>query len=165
MAKVEIKLVVASLLLGYDYKLVDSTGRYPSILPVPDRNDIHQVGFSGVIDLMMLFLLTHDESLALWGILFTLTSSAWLTSFRRDCFTPFSLIIFFAAHMLIYLFMYQHFFNPKFILGRTSPLRGYCTGRITVSELVTCSILNRLIDGLGPQGSKLAEPPTARLLV
>ena len=57
MAKVEIKLVLASLLLGYDYKLVDSMGQYPGILPVPDRNDIHQVG--GVLDLMTLFLLTR----------------------------------------------------------------------------------------------------------
>lgn len=44
-AKVEIKLVLASLLLGYDYKLVDSTGNQPNELPVQDRNDIHQVGF------------------------------------------------------------------------------------------------------------------------
>ena len=38
--------------------------------------------------------------------------------------------------------------NPKSILGRTR-LVGV-TVRITVSELVTCNILNRLIDGLGP---------------
>ena len=56
MAKVEIKLVLASVLLGYDYKLVDSTGKQPSKLPLQDRNDIHQVGFSGVVTLLGLTL-------------------------------------------------------------------------------------------------------------
>ena len=51
-AKVEIKLVLASLLLGYDCKLVDSTGQQPKELPVQDRNDIHQVGFSRVVILL-----------------------------------------------------------------------------------------------------------------
>ncbi|KAF8957826.1 cytochrome P450 [Flammula alnicola] len=42
-AKLEIKLVLAIFLLGYDYKLVDKSGNYPKALPQPDRNDLHQV--------------------------------------------------------------------------------------------------------------------------
>ncbi|PPQ75528.1 hypothetical protein CVT24_013234 [Panaeolus cyanescens] len=37
-AKLEIKLVMAIILLGYEYELVDGTGKYPKKLPVPDRN-------------------------------------------------------------------------------------------------------------------------------
>lgn len=42
-AKLEIKLVMAIILLGYDYELVDASGKYPTKLPVPDRNDTQQV--------------------------------------------------------------------------------------------------------------------------
>ncbi|KAF8877228.1 cytochrome P450, partial [Gymnopilus junonius] len=41
-AKLEIKLIIALILLEFDYKLVDGSGKYPKALPVPDRNDIQQ---------------------------------------------------------------------------------------------------------------------------
>lgn len=44
-AKLEIKLILALLLLEFDYKLVDDSGKYPRALPVPDRNDLQQVSF------------------------------------------------------------------------------------------------------------------------
>ena len=42
-AKLEMKLIMAMFLMRYDYELVDSTGKFPSTLPTPNRNDIHQV--------------------------------------------------------------------------------------------------------------------------
>ena len=42
-AKLEIKLVLTMMLLGYDYELVDGTGNYPKELPSQDRNDLLQV--------------------------------------------------------------------------------------------------------------------------
>jgi sterol 14-demethylase len=42
-AKLEIKLVLALMLLGYDYELVNGSGKYPDILPSPDRNDLLMV--------------------------------------------------------------------------------------------------------------------------
>lgn len=41
-AKLEIKMILALFLLGYEYELVDKTGNYPKSLPVPDRNDLQQ---------------------------------------------------------------------------------------------------------------------------
>ncbi|KAF9522380.1 cytochrome P450 [Crepidotus variabilis] len=41
-AKLEIKLILAMLLLGYDYTLVDANGQPTDILPKPNRNDIQQ---------------------------------------------------------------------------------------------------------------------------
>ncbi|KAF9557039.1 cytochrome P450 [Agrocybe pediades] len=41
-AKLEIKLVLALILLGFEYELVDGAGKYPKTLPVPDKNDIQQ---------------------------------------------------------------------------------------------------------------------------
>ena len=38
-AKLELKLVLALMLLGYNYDLVNESGEYPDILPEPDRND------------------------------------------------------------------------------------------------------------------------------
>lgn len=43
-AKLEIKLILAMILLGFEYDLVDDKGKYPKALPKPDRNDIQQVG-------------------------------------------------------------------------------------------------------------------------
>lgn len=43
-AKLEIKLTLAMLLLGYDYQLVDGQGLATNVIPKPDRNDIQQVG-------------------------------------------------------------------------------------------------------------------------
>ena len=45
-AKLEIKLVLAMMLLGYEYELVDGNGNYPKELPSQDRNDITQVSSS-----------------------------------------------------------------------------------------------------------------------
>lgn len=42
-AKLEMKLITAMFLMRYDYKLVDAQGKFPKELPVPNRNDIHQV--------------------------------------------------------------------------------------------------------------------------
>ncbi|KAF9482295.1 cytochrome P450 [Pholiota conissans] len=42
MAKLEIKVIVAMMLAGYEFTAVDKTGRPPKTLPQPDRNDIHQ---------------------------------------------------------------------------------------------------------------------------
>ncbi|KAF4611869.1 hypothetical protein D9613_003960 [Agrocybe pediades] len=39
MAKLEIKLVLSLFLLGYEYTLVDKSGKFPKTLPRPDRND------------------------------------------------------------------------------------------------------------------------------
>jgi len=46
-AKLEIKVIVASFLAGYEYDVVDSEGNFPEKLPTPDYNDIHQVRFIG----------------------------------------------------------------------------------------------------------------------
>jgi len=43
MAKLEMKLISAMFLMRYEYDLVDEDGKFPDPLPVPDRNDIHQV--------------------------------------------------------------------------------------------------------------------------
>ena len=42
-AKLEMKLILAMLLVGYEYELVDSSGNFPKELPLQDRNDIQQV--------------------------------------------------------------------------------------------------------------------------
>jgi cytochrome P450 len=41
-AKLEIKLILAMMLLGYEYELVDGNGNYPKQVPSQDRNDIAQ---------------------------------------------------------------------------------------------------------------------------
>jgi len=42
-AKMEMKLILAMFLMRYEFDLVDEIGRFPNPLPVPNRNDIHQV--------------------------------------------------------------------------------------------------------------------------
>jgi hypothetical protein len=42
-AKLEMKMITSLFILGYDYKLVDRKGNFPNPLPLPDRNDHHQV--------------------------------------------------------------------------------------------------------------------------
>ena len=42
-AKLEIKVIVALFVAGYDFDIVDSTGNFPKSLPRPNHNDIHQV--------------------------------------------------------------------------------------------------------------------------
>ena len=43
MARPEMKLILALFLARYEYNLVDEDGKFPDPLPVPDRNDTHQV--------------------------------------------------------------------------------------------------------------------------
>ena len=43
MAKLEMKLILALFLARYEFDLVDKDGKFPRPLPVPNRNDIHQV--------------------------------------------------------------------------------------------------------------------------
>jgi hypothetical protein len=42
-AKLEIKLVLALMLLGYNYELVNESGKYPDISPEIDPNDLTKV--------------------------------------------------------------------------------------------------------------------------
>jgi len=42
-AKLEMKLILAMFLMRYEFDLVDEDGKFPKTLPVPNRNDIHQV--------------------------------------------------------------------------------------------------------------------------
>jgi len=42
-AKLEMKLIMAMFLMRYEFDLVDEDGKFPNPLPVPNRNDIHQV--------------------------------------------------------------------------------------------------------------------------
>lgn len=42
-AKLEIKMIVAMFVVGYEYDVVDSKGRISEKLPMPDYNDIQQV--------------------------------------------------------------------------------------------------------------------------
>ena len=42
-AKLEMKLILALFLTRYEFDLVDKDGKFPNPLPVPDRNDHHQV--------------------------------------------------------------------------------------------------------------------------
>ena len=42
-AKLEMKLILAMLLTGYELDLVDKNGKFPNPLPVRNRNDIHLV--------------------------------------------------------------------------------------------------------------------------
>jgi sterol 14-demethylase len=41
-AKLEMKVIVAYMLAGYNYEIVDKNGSPVKTLPVPNRNDIHQ---------------------------------------------------------------------------------------------------------------------------
>jgi len=43
MAKLEMKSILALFLTRYEFDLVDKDGKFPDPLPVPDRNDVHQV--------------------------------------------------------------------------------------------------------------------------
>jgi len=42
-AKLELKLVLAFMILGYDYSVVDKMGTRVSALPQPDLNDTEHV--------------------------------------------------------------------------------------------------------------------------
>jgi sterol 14-demethylase len=41
-AKLEVKVIMAVMLAGYDFDVVDKNGKHLKNLPKPDRNDIHQ---------------------------------------------------------------------------------------------------------------------------
>ena len=43
-AKLEMKLILALFVTRYEFNLVDKDGKFPDPLPVPNRNDIHEVG-------------------------------------------------------------------------------------------------------------------------
>jgi len=38
-AKLEMKLILALMLLSFNYELVNESGKYPDTLPEPNRND------------------------------------------------------------------------------------------------------------------------------
>jgi sterol 14-demethylase len=42
-AKLEMKMILAVFLARYDYELVDGDGKRVSQMPVPNRNNLHQV--------------------------------------------------------------------------------------------------------------------------
>jgi len=42
-AKLMLKLILAMILVGYEYELVDGNGDHPKTLPEQDRNDLQQV--------------------------------------------------------------------------------------------------------------------------
>ena len=42
-AKLQVKLILAIFLAGYEFDLVDRDGKFPDPLPVPDENGFHQV--------------------------------------------------------------------------------------------------------------------------
>jgi hypothetical protein len=61
-AKLEIKLIVAMMIAGYDFDVVDANGKTPKQLPQPDRNDIHQVWifrFKTNVELSILILFVY----------------------------------------------------------------------------------------------------------
>ena len=43
LGKLEMKLIMAMILTGYEFDLVDNDGKFPSTLPVRNRNDLHLV--------------------------------------------------------------------------------------------------------------------------
>ena len=67
-AKLEMKLVLVMFLIRYEYGLVDGDGKFPDPLPVPNRNDFHQVSSSWWIShVPMLTASPHPSRLALLG--------------------------------------------------------------------------------------------------
>ena len=42
-AKLEIKVILAFMLAGFEFEVVDKRGKRPLELPKPNRNDIHKV--------------------------------------------------------------------------------------------------------------------------
>ena len=41
-AKLEIKAILAFMLAGFEFEVVDKFGKRPLVLPKPDRNDVQQ---------------------------------------------------------------------------------------------------------------------------
>jgi len=76
-AKLEMKLILAFFLTRYEYDLVDRDGNFPNPLPVPDRNDIHQVRVGSRRNcsaLMLIVPLAHLSRLVLLELRITSTS-------------------------------------------------------------------------------------------
>ena len=46
MAKLEIKLILAMILLGYEHEPVDGEGNFPERVPDQDRNDLQKVSLA-----------------------------------------------------------------------------------------------------------------------
>jgi hypothetical protein len=42
-------MIVSLFLAGYEYELVDATGKYPKQVPIPDVNDLQRVSTSHII--------------------------------------------------------------------------------------------------------------------
>ena len=51
-AKLEMKVIIAMFLVGYEYELVDGSGNFLKELPLQDRNDIQQVRSASMIFLL-----------------------------------------------------------------------------------------------------------------
>lgn len=64
-AKLEMKLILAMMLLGYEYELVDGNGNYPKAIPDQDRNDLLQVSSPVHFKLMM------------WWFIFLFSRALW----------------------------------------------------------------------------------------
>lgn len=47
-AKLEIKVIVALFVAGYELDIVDAYGNFPKSLPRPNHNDIHQVAIKPI---------------------------------------------------------------------------------------------------------------------
>jgi len=48
-AKLEIKVIIALFLAGYEYDVVDSEGNLTEHVPEPDHNDMHRVRFETLL--------------------------------------------------------------------------------------------------------------------
>ena len=51
-AKLEMKVIIAMFLVGYEYELVDGSGNFLKELALQDRNDIQQVRSASMIFLL-----------------------------------------------------------------------------------------------------------------
>jgi sterol 14-demethylase len=51
-AKLEMRMITAMFIAGYDFTLVNGKDKFPEKFPVPDRNDIQQVRAAFVFDLV-----------------------------------------------------------------------------------------------------------------
>jgi sterol 14-demethylase len=64
-AKLEMKLILAIFLTRYEFDLVDKDGKFPDPLPVPDRNNIHQVRTRSWVNLSACVLIFPPPRLCL----------------------------------------------------------------------------------------------------
>jgi cytochrome P450 len=74
-AKLEMKLILAFFLMRYEFDLVDKDGKFPDPLPVPNRNNVHQVRAElWIRSVKMLIRFTRPSSPAPLGLRATSTS-------------------------------------------------------------------------------------------